>query len=103
MWLRRMYELACYERDRWHDAYEASERECAALRAEVELRGLALVADDTKRKEDKRAEQKRKEEKFHLQPMKAEDKKEEPKKKPLMKDAQTQTERSDYERIKLQQ
>ena len=36
MWLRRMYELAMYERDRWHDAYEASERECEALRAEVE-------------------------------------------------------------------
>ena len=36
IWLRRMYELACYERDRWHDAYEASERECAAVRAEGE-------------------------------------------------------------------
>lgn len=36
MWLRRMYELAMYERDQWHAAYEASERECAALRAEVE-------------------------------------------------------------------
>lgn len=36
MWLRRMYELAMYERDRWHDAYEASVLECEALRAEVE-------------------------------------------------------------------
>ncbi len=35
-WLRRMYELACVERDQWHAAYEASERECVVLRAEVE-------------------------------------------------------------------